>query len=525
MRAAPSATSTPLRKVLDTGLRPLTTEEKQRTDWTATELQDAVFRMLQKELADTLVRDVKSRVVAPHVNAYLKPQNEGGQILAKAVIKKPVMVPRTVDSVVSKVKAVDAALPSFRRMASAKPKKAADADSIVVRAKRETTAASKDRDQSRKSKDRRARDATTSDDESDDARRDAVPARRSEDRVRAKAATKKRGAAALLLESDDSDEEATPDDTTTEAASRSVSASVEPTAADQREDSAKSKKKPKARAEPAIKKKGAAAAKKGSKASATPTDLDVEMDEDEGTATPEIELPTKKTKAKQAKASVKAKPIPADPFEAGIVQDEEDLYYLRMVLDRIKSDVPIVEDEWPDEVELEAQAEEADFAAGLPPKHSTGSARTEGMYRIAPEHKAAHLPDRNKATEDTDSSNAQVLQSARNNRADSRRLVLGIEQHKRETATDTDIFKFNQLRTRKKQLKFAKSPIHDWGLYAMEYIPAGDMVIEYVGEVVRQQVADEREKAYERGGNFSTYLFRVDDDLVVMQRTKVTLQG
>ena len=32
----------------------------------------------------------------------------------------------------------------------------------------------------------------------------------------------------------------------------------------------------------------------------------------------------------------------------------------------------------------------------------------------------------------------------------------------------------------------------------MEPISAGDMVIEYVGEVVRQQVADHREKMYER---------------------------
>ncbi len=120
---------------------------------------------------------------------------------------------------------------------------------------------------------------------------------------------------------------------------------------------------------------------------------------------------------------------------------------------------------------------------------------------MPPEQKALHLPDRNKATEDVDASqNAQVLQSARNNRADSRRLVLGIEQHKRETATDTDIFKFNQLRTRKKQLKFAKSPIHDWGLYAMEFIPAGDMVIEYVGEVVRQQVATSARRAVRTTG-------------------------
>lgn len=41
------------------------------------------------------------------------------------------------------------------------------------------------------------------------------------------------------------------------------------------------------------------------------------------------------------------------------------------------------------------------------------------------------------------------------------------------------------------------------------------MVIEYVGELIRQQVADRREKAYERQGIGSSYLFRVDEDLVV----------
>jgi len=74
---------------------------------------------------------------------------------------------------------------------------------------------------------------------------------------------------------------------------------------------------------------------------------------------------------------------------------------------------------------------------------------------------------------------------------------------------------FNQLQTRKKQLRFARSPIHDWGLYAMERISKGEMVIEYVGEIIRAQVADKREKAYERQGIGSSYLFRIDDDLVV----------
>ena len=49
----------------------------------------------------------------------------------------------------------------------------------------------------------------------------------------------------------------------------------------------------------------------------------------------------------------------------------------------------------------------------------------------------------------------------------------------------------------------------------IRFILAGEMVIEYVGELIRQQVADRREKAYERQGIGSSYLFRVDEDLVV----------
>jgi SET domain-containing protein len=49
---------------------------------------------------------------------------------------------------------------------------------------------------------------------------------------------------------------------------------------------------------------------------------------------------------------------------------------------------------------------------------------------------------------------------------------------------------FNQLQSRQKQLQFARSPIHDWGLYALERIPKGDMVVEYIGEVIRLQIVE-----------------------------------
>ena len=53
----------------------------------------------------------------------------------------------------------------------------------------------------------------------------------------------------------------------------------------------------------------------------------------------------------------------------------------------------------------------------------------------------------------------------------------------------------------------------------MERIARGEMVIEYVGEVIRAQVADKRKKVYEMQGIGSSYLFRIDEGLV-MDATK-----
>lgn len=39
---------------------------------------------------------------------------------------------------------------------------------------------------------------------------------------------------------------------------------------------------------------------------------------------------------------------------------------------------------------------------------------------------------------------------------------------------------------RKKRIRFSRSHIHEWGLFAMEPIAADEMVIEYVGQIIRQ---------------------------------------
>ncbi|KAJ1799132.1 histone methyltransferase set1 [Coemansia sp. RSA 2399] len=79
----------------------------------------------------------------------------------------------------------------------------------------------------------------------------------------------------------------------------------------------------------------------------------------------------------------------------------------------------------------------------------------------------------------------------------------------------SDLLRFNQLESRTKRLRFSKSAIHDWGLFASEQIFQGEFVIEYIGERIRSQLADLREEQYEREGIGSSYLFRVDDEIVV----------
>ncbi|GAB7337597.1 hypothetical protein MBLNU457_g2902t1 [Dothideomycetes sp. NU457] len=169
--------------------------------------------------------------------------------------------------------------------------------------------------------------------------------------------------------------------------------------------------------------------------------------------------------------------------------------------------------------------------------NATGSARTEGTKKILNSEKSKYLPHHirvRKAREERQAlaqkdpslaveavkqaAAAKVASTAtsRSNRANNRRLVNDINLQKQSGAgIETDAFRFNQLKKRKKLVKFDRSAIHGWGLYAEENIVAGDLIIEYVGEKIRQKVADMREIRYEKQGVGSSYLFRMVDDEIV----------
>uniref|UniRef100_A0A671KXF0 Histone-lysine N-methyltransferase SETD1B-A-like n=1 Tax=Sinocyclocheilus anshuiensis TaxID=1608454 RepID=A0A671KXF0_9TELE len=149
--------------------------------------------------------------------------------------------------------------------------------------------------------------------------------------------------------------------------------------------------------------------------------------------------------------------------------------------------------------------------------HVTGCARSEGYYKIDKKDKMKYLNSSRLQSEEPDvdtqgkSIPAQPQASTRagsERRSEQRRLLSSF-------SCDSDLLKFNQLKFRKKKIRFCKSHIHDWGLFAMEPIAADEMVIEYVGQNIRQVIADMREKRYEEKGIGSSYMFRVDHDAII----------
>ena len=169
----------------------------------------------------------------------------------------------------------------------------------------------------------------------------------------------------------------------------------------------------------------------------------------------------------------------------------------------------------------------------------TGCARTEGVKKILNSEKSKYLPHHIKIKKAREERQAQTGKNAKDavavaaetarlaaeslvakgnsraNRANNRRFVADLNDQRKTLGQDSDVLRFNQLKKRKKPVKFARSAIHNWGLYAMENIPKDDMIIEYVGEEVRQQIAEIRENRYLKSGIGSSYLFRIDDNTVI----------
>ncbi|OEJ88633.1 Histone-lysine N-methyltransferase, H3 lysine-4 specific [Hanseniaspora osmophila] len=175
----------------------------------------------------------------------------------------------------------------------------------------------------------------------------------------------------------------------------------------------------------------------------------------------------------------------------------------------------------------------------IPRRRKAGASKTvqthnEDMYEddmlvVASSHLRATSPDNElpkeneqKAASIDNQENGEIANlkqekghSSRVNRVLNRRFQNEMEHHKQMLGKETDLLSLNQLSKRRKPVTFARSSIHNWGLYALEPIAAREMVIEYVGEIIRQPVAEMREKTYIKSGIGSSYLFRIDENTVI----------
>jgi histone-lysine N-methyltransferase SETD1 len=77
--------------------------------------------------------------------------------------------------------------------------------------------------------------------------------------------------------------------------------------------------------------------------------------------------------------------------------------------------------------------------------------------------------------------------------------------------------KYRQLKAipMEQTLVVRRSHIHGWGLFTKVDFPEDGMIVEYMGETIRQCVADKREKEYEVTGMGSCYMFRLDKERIV----------
>ncbi|CAL9730177.1 histone-lysine N-methyltransferase, H3 lysine-4 specific [Monosporozyma unispora] len=244
------------------------------------------------------------------------------------------------------------------------------------------------------------------------------------------------------------------------------------------------------------------------------------------------------------------------------IKDEEDLRILKEILQESRNEVSttpnnLIEYElWKikDYQGRKKDSEDAHFklnesiAYDNSLKWEEGSFKTHGFFKVPDRLKHCYLPHRRRIhqplntvshhtniggesiedvsntplqreesakPESSDNAVGQEIASSRENRASNRRFQQDIEAQKAAIGTESDLLSLNQLNKRKKPVTFARSAIHNWGLYALEPIAAKEMIIEYVGERIRQPVSEMREKRYLKSGIGSSYLFRVDENNVI----------
>jgi hypothetical protein len=144
------------------------------------------------------------------------------------------------------------------------------------------------------------------------------------------------------------------------------------------------------------------------------------------------------------------------------------------------------------------QRKRAAANAELALENSSGCARTEGSSAILKSGGSGRITRAlvRRADEDTETDPTSTNGDEAKARVD--RNLINVK-YKRMKAIPIE-----------QRLVARRSHIHGWGLFSKMDVSKDQPIVEYMGEVIRQPVADIREKAYEISGEGSCYMFRLD---------------
>jgi histone-lysine N-methyltransferase SETD1 len=155
---------------------------------------------------------------------------------------------------------------------------------------------------------------------------------------------------------------------------------------------------------------------------------------------------------------------------------------------------------------LDLQRKRAAAKAEQALENSTGCARTEGMNAFARSGGSGRIT-------------RALVRSAEEDAADAGSSSATNKKSEEKAQADRSL---NQVKYRRmkavpieQRLVARRSHIHGWGLFTKSDIQKDDPIIEYMGEVIRQPIADQRERAYEISGEGSCYMFRLDMQRIV----------
>ncbi|EPQ01795.1 Histone-lysine N-methyltransferase MLL [Myotis brandtii] len=152
--------------------------------------------------------------------------------------------------------------------------------------------------------------------------------------------------------------------------------------------------------------------------------------------------------------------------------------------------------------------------ANEPPLNPHGSARAEVHLRQVPSFSGSSLGK--SAFDMFNFLASKHRQPPEYNPNDEEEEEVQLKSARRATSMDLPMpMRFRHLKkTSKEAVGVYRSPIHGRGLFCKRNIDAGEMVIEYAGNVIRSIQTDKREKYYDSKG-IGCYMFRIDDSEVV----------